>query len=134
MLIKLDITEKQLKEVLLPGDKIKINVLSKNKVIKTYDSAIVIDILNDNGMSVFDVYYKLFSLSRKKQEELFLNNNFQKNIVPSNILLKVTELDSLDYNNIKKDELSYEITLLNEIEENIVLKALNDLKKRYSDK
>ncbi|HBG2133302.1 TPA: hypothetical protein KPJ62_003664 [Clostridioides difficile] len=134
MLIKLDITEKQLKEVLLPGDKIKVSILSKNKVIKTCDSAIVIDILNDNGISIFDVYYELFTLSRKKQEELFLNNNFQKNIVPSNILLKVTELGYLDYNNIKKEELSYEITLLNEIEENIVLKALNDLKKRFSDK
>ncbi|HBF1820711.1 hypothetical protein [Clostridioides sp. ZZV15-6597] len=133
-LITLDITEKQLKHMLVPGDKIKISILNKDNIIKTYDSAIVIDILNNNGISIFDIYYKLFVLSKEKQEELLFNIDFQKNIEPANILLKVIEIDSIDYNSLKKYELNYEITLLNEIEENIILKALSDLKKKYSDK
>lgn len=133
-LITLDVSEKQLKHMLVPGDKIKISILNKDNIIKTYDSAIVIDILNNNGISIFDIYYKLFVLSKEKQEELLFNIDFQKNIEPANILLKVIEIDSIDYNSLKEYELNYEITLLNEIEENIILKALSDLKKKYSDK
>ncbi|HBG5344052.1 TPA: hypothetical protein KQG29_001416 [Clostridioides difficile] len=132
-LITLDITEKQLKHMLVPGDRINISILNKDKIIKIYDSAIVIDILNDNGISIFDVYYKLFELSKEKQEELLFNSNFQKNIGPAKISLKVIEMDSINYNSLIEDGLNYEITLLNEIEENIILKALSDLKKRYSD-
>lgn len=157
-LAKLDISADTFGEMLVPGDHINVRVsyteqvytlptpeefamqqqtgiqaqTSVKKQDKLFNNVAVLDILNSNGESIFDIYYKLLALPKDKQYETLQDEDFQKTVEPSQILLNVTPEEADHYMDIKGKGPSYMMTLLPRTSGNAITEALNELQTGFA--
>lgn len=96
---------------------------------RIFDNATVLDILNKDGESIFDLYYKLLSMSTSAQQKTIKSEEFKKNVQPVNILLNVTAEEADDYMDIVGKSPSYLMTILPRNSENVITEALQQLLK-----
>ena len=149
--IKLDATE--FGQMLVPGDKINIrttytdneytlpsesdfmlqqqmgiqaeSTITKNAML--FNSVVVLDILNANGESIFDLYYQLLALPKSTQLKTVATDEFKEQVVPKDILLNVTPEEADRYMSIQSKSPQYLMTLLPRTSGNLITEALNEL-------
>lgn len=152
-LLKLDVKADQFGEMLVPGDKINVRASYTDQIytlpteeayklqkeagiqgnssikrkVKLFNNAVVIDILNNDGASIFDIYYKLLALPNQKQQEIVNTEDFKESVRPSQILLNVTEEEADNYMDIEGKGADYMMTLLPRTGGNLITDALNNL-------
>lgn len=152
-LLKLDIKADQFGEMLVPGDKINVRAAyteqiytlpdeqsyllqqqtgiepqtSITKQILLFNNTTVLDILNGQGESIYDIYYNLLALPKSKQLEALGSDKFQDKVKPSQILLNVTPEEADNYMSIQSKGPSYMMTLLPRTNGNLITEALNEL-------
>lgn len=152
-LLKIDIEANQFGNMLVPGDKINIRVAyeetqyvlptekdfilqqqmgitSDNKVTKNellFNSVSVLDILNAEGESIFDIYYELLALPKAQQLSAVEDETFQLAVQPVEILLNVTPEEADRYMSITNKGPKYMMTLLPRTSGNLITEALSDL-------
>lgn len=152
-LLKLDIKADQFGEMLVPGDKINVRAAyteqiytlpdeqsyllqqqtgiepqtSITKQILLFNNTTVLDILNGQGESIYDIYYNLLALPKSKQLEALGSDEFQDKVKPSQILLNVTPEEADNYMSIQSKGPSYMMTLLPRTNGNLITEALNEL-------
>ncbi|HBG2133301.1 TPA: hypothetical protein KPJ62_003663 [Clostridioides difficile] len=157
-LLKLDIKADQFGEMLVPGDKINVRAAYTDQVytlpseeaykmqqeagiqpntaiqrkVKLFNNAVVIDILNSDGASIFDIYYKLLALPKAKQQEIIATEDFKTSVKPVQILLNVTEEEADNYMDIEAKGANYMMTLLPRTNGNIITDALNNLQTGFT--
>jgi hypothetical protein len=115
-LLKLDLKANEFGKMLVPGDRINVrasyteneyklpdekDILLQQQMgiqpdstvtrnIKLFNNVPVLDILNKDGDSIFDIYYKLLALPKQEQQTTVASEDFQKKIQSTFILLNLT--------------------------------------------
>ncbi len=72
----------------------------------------ILDMLNGEGNSIFDLYYYYISLGAQEQEALLKDDAFLESVTPASILLEVTSEQVEKYMTVQAKDAKYQITLL----------------------
>lgn len=157
-LLRLDIKADEFGEMLVPGDKINVRASYTDQVYTLPDdeafalqqqtgiqpqtttprqemlfsSATVLDMLNSQGESIFDLYYKLLALPKSKQQEVLKSEEFKEQVKPVQILLNVTTEEADNYMSIQNKGANYMMTLLPRSGGNAITDALNELQTGFA--
>lgn len=152
-LLKINLDAEEFGKMLVPGDKINVRATySENeytlpsekdymlqqqlgiqpqtmvtKNIMLFNNVVVLDILNSNGESIFDIYYRLLALPKSQQQATVSKKEFQDQVVPSHILLNVTPEEADRYMSVTNKGPKYMMTLLPRTSGNLITEALNEL-------
>lgn len=152
-LLKLDLEATQFGKMLVPGDKINVrasytetdytlpdektfqmqqqmgmsNQNTTQRNIKLFNNVTVLDILNAQGESIFDIYYKLLALPKATQQEMVATDTFKQQVEPQQILLNVTPEEADQYMQIGNKSPKFMMTLLPRTSGNLITEALNEL-------
>lgn len=100
---------------------------SVKRQILLFNNVAILDMLNSNGESIFDMYYDLLALPKAKQQELINSEDFQASVEPSDILLNVTPEEADRYMSIQSSGPTYMMTLLPRTSSNAITEVLNEL-------
>ena len=94
----------------------------------------VLDMLNSDGNSIFDIYYDYISKSKSKQQELLKDSKFLKSIEPDTILLEVTAEEADRFMQISAYNPKYLMTLLPRTGSNSIIDSLADIQAALAGK
>ncbi len=157
-LLKLDMKADEFGEMLVPGDKINVRATYTDQVYSLPDEqsyalqqqtgiqpqtsiqkqeflfsgATVLDMLNSEGASIFDLYYKLLALPKSKQQEILKSEEFKEQVKPVKMLLNVTPEEAEAYQKIQSKGANYLMTLLPRTGGNAITDALNELQTGFA--
>lgn len=92
-----------------------------------FNNVTILDMLNGNGESIFDKYYKFISLPKAEQTAALQSEDFKAAVQPGQILLCVTEEEADMYMSIQDKGATYMMTLLPRTGSNVILNALSGL-------
>ena len=149
-LVKLDVSADVFGDMVVPGDKVNIRCIytetsynlptveeyeamqqlgltmntTEEKQVKLFSNVSILDMLNSNGESIFDIYYELASMSVSQQRAMVETAEFKERTAPSQILLCVTEEEADMYMRIQNKSPQYMLTLLPREGSNLILDAL----------
>lgn len=94
---------------------------------KLFNEVSILDMLNKDQESIFDIYYNYLSLSSAEQAILAKDEDFIKSIEADSILLEVTAEQADAYAKIVEKNPSYLITLLPRTGSNAIIDSLSEL-------
>ncbi len=95
-----------------------------------FDSIIVMDMLNSNSHSIYEVYKEVMKLSEDKKQEVMKSDQFLKSIQPRSLLLAGSREQISNYAKFKSaDTKAFLITILSRAERDVVLDQLPTLEK-----
>lgn len=149
-LLKLDVSADVFGEMVVPGDRVNIRCIytetnynlptvaeyeameqlglqmntTTEVQTKLFSGVSVLDMLNSNGESIFDIYYNLINLSTSEQQAMLNSSEFKEKTAPSQILLCVTAEEADMYMRISNKNPQYMLTLLPREGSNLILDAL----------
>jgi hypothetical protein len=149
-LLKLDVSADVFGEMVVPGDRVNIRCIytetnynlptvaeyeameqlglqmntTTEVQTKLFSGVSVLDMLNSNGESIFDIYYNLINLSTSEQQAMLNSSEFKEKTAPSQILLCVTAEEADMYMRIANKNPQYMLTLLPREGSNLILDAL----------
>lgn len=152
-LLPIDLDPGQFGEMLVPGDKVNIRAsyqepiytlpteeefrlqqqtgiepqTSEERRVMLFNSVSVLDILNSEGASIFDIYYDLLRLPKNAQRELAKTEDFKASVIPVKILLNATPEEADMYMSIQNKGPQYMMTMLPRTTSNIITEALSEL-------
>lgn len=152
-LLRLDIDPEEFGNILVPGDKLNIRIsydeqdytllndseysaliASGGVQAKTvrvekmlFSGVTVLDMLNSDGDSIFDMYYLLLNYNTKQQEEFMNSPEFIEKTTPVKVLLNVTAEEAEAYMRVKGKSPQMMVTLLPRESGNVITEALADL-------
>lgn len=149
-LVKLDVSADVFGDMVVPGDRVNIRCIyteqsyklptvaeyeamnqlgltmnnTEEKQVKLFSNVAILDMLNSDGESIFDIYYELTNLSTAQQQATIKTDEFRSKTAPSQILLCVTEEEADMYMRIQNKQPTYMLTLLPREGSNLILDAL----------
>lgn len=152
-LLKLDVSADVFGDMIVPGDRVNIRCIytdttyklptveeyeamtalglsldsTEEKQIMLFSNVSILDMLNANGESIFDIYYNFINLSVSEQQAMLKSEDFKTSTAPSQILLCVTAEEADMYMRIQNKTPQYMLTLLPREGSNLILDALADL-------
>lgn len=77
-----------------------------------FSEVTVLDMLNSDGNSIFDIYYDYISKSKEEQAALLADSEFLTSVEPDTILLEVTAEEADRFMEIEANDAEYLMTLL----------------------
>lgn len=77
-----------------------------------FSEVTVLDMLNSEGNSIFDIYYDYISKSKEEQATLLADSEFLTSVEPDTILLEVTAEEADRFMEIEANDAEYLMTLL----------------------
>lgn len=87
----------------------------------------VLDMLNGEGESIFDIYYDFISASKSAQAEALANDEFLKSIEPKSILIECTAEEADRFMEISAKKPEYLMTLLPRTSSSAIIDSLSDI-------
>lgn len=87
----------------------------------------ILDMLNSEGNSIFDIYYSYISASKEKQAEALANEEFIDSIEPSSILVECTSEEADRFMEISAKNPEYLMTLLPRTSSSAIIDSLSDI-------
>lgn len=87
----------------------------------------ILDMLNGNGQSIFDIYYEYISKTKSEQQALLSDDSFLENVQPASILLEVTSEEVERYMKLQANGASYQMTLLPRKSSSSITDSLSDI-------
>lgn len=87
----------------------------------------VLDMLNSEGNSIFDIYYDYISASKDAQEEALSNEDFLASIQPESILIECTSEEADRFMDISAKSPKYLMTLLPRTSSSAIIDSLSDI-------
>ena len=103
---------------------------SKEPIVVTemlFNEVTVLDMLNSQGNSIFDIYYDYISKSKAQQNALLQDSEFLKSVQPATILLEVTAEEADRYMEISSKGGTYLMTLLPRTGSNSIIDSLAEI-------
>ncbi len=157
-LLKLGVPAGQFGEMLVPGDRINVRAAfvsqsftlpSESDFIRLqqtgvraqttvpqqvmlFNNVVILDILNGQGESIFDIYAQVLAHPRGVQREIVNSREFKERVSPTHILLNVTPEEADMYMSIQRKSPTYMMTLLPRTGSNLITEALNELKTGFA--
>lgn len=154
-LLRLDITPEAFGDMAVPGDRLNVRMTYETNdyslpseaeykqmleqgaefsgtvlVTETVFSEVtILDMLNSDGESIFDLYYELLTYPDAKRSEIINSDDFKSRTAPECILIAATAEEVERYSRIvAQGNTSYTITLLPRDGSTEILDALDELK------
>ena len=92
-----------------------------------FSEVTILDMLNSQGNSIFDIYYEYISMSKAQQKECLENDEFLESVQPQSILLEVTAEEVERYMKMQGAGATYQITLLPRKSSSSITDSLSDI-------
>lgn len=87
----------------------------------------VLDMLNKDGNSIFDIYYEYISMTKAQQQEALADEAFLDTVTPDSILLEVTAEEVEHFMEMQAAGATYQITLLPRESSTSITDSLSDI-------
>lgn len=87
----------------------------------------ILDMLNGDGESIFDIYYDFISASKSAQSEALSSDEFLKSIEPKSILIECTAEEADRFMEISAKSPEYLMTLLPRTSSSAIIDSLSDI-------
>lgn len=87
----------------------------------------ILDMLNAEGNSIFDIYYDYISASKSKQDEALNSDEFLESITPDSILIECTAEEADRFMEISAKSPTYLMTLLPRTSSSAIIDSLSDI-------
>lgn len=152
-LLSIEIGPGDFGEMIVPGDRINVRIVYQEEVYKLptreeielqertgiapkttvekqeklFNNVAVLDMLNSNQESIFDVYYNLMSLSKAEQEAAMRAEGFRDAVTPRVILLNVTPEEADHYMRVMNKSPQFLLTLLPRTSSNAITELINEI-------
>lgn len=120
-------SEEVYKYVTETGMSSEIGGVEKTKTELMFSEVQILDMLNGNGQSIFDIYYEYISKTKEEQQALLSDDSFLSNVQPSSILLEVTSEEVERYMKLQSLGASYQMTLLPRKSSSSITDSLSDI-------
>lgn len=99
--------------------------VSKNELL--FSEVAILDMLNSDGASIFDIYYDYISKSKAEQNALLQDDAFLQSVTPSTILLEVTAEEADRFMEMESLGAEYLMTLLPRTGSSAILDSLSEI-------
>lgn len=99
--------------------------VKKNELL--FSEVSILDMLNSDGASIFDIYYDYISKSKAEQTALLENDDFLSSVEPDTILLEVTAEEADRFMMMEEYNAKYLMTLLPRTGGSAILDSLSDI-------
>jgi hypothetical protein len=101
-------------------------------VEKTYNELLfsevqILDMLNDSGNSIFDIYYEYISMTKEEQSAALDDDSFLESVQPASILVEVTSEEVERYMELQAAGATYQITLLPRTSSSSITESLSEI-------
>ncbi len=153
-LLKLDVDPKQFGEILVPGDCLNIRAsytetsyklptmeeyqlsmsmglstqTTTKKQVLLFNNVPILDMLNNEGESIFDIYSRFLTYTPAQQKALSQDDKFLSSIEPSSILISATAEEVEQYAKVDSQGASYLLTVLPRSSANTVADIISGYK------
>lgn len=98
------------------------------KVVEPLFSEVqVLDMLNSDGESIFDIYYEYISMSKAQQAEALASEEFLSSVEPESILLECTAEEVEHFMSLQSSSPQYQVTLLPRKSSSAIIDSLADI-------
>jgi hypothetical protein len=97
------------------------------KNILLFSEVNILDMLNSDGASIFDIYYDYISKSKAEQNKLLESSDFLASVKPSTILLEVTAEEADRFMEVSAYNPEYLMTLLPRTGSSAILDSLSEI-------
>lgn len=87
----------------------------------------ILDMLNSDGKSIFDIYYDYISMSKQEQADALKDETFLQSVEPSSILLECTAEEVEHFMKMQKASATYQMTLLPRKSSSAIIDSLSDI-------
>lgn len=87
----------------------------------------ILDMLNSDGASIFDIYFSYISASKDKQSEMLASDDFLDSVKPSSILVECTAEEADRFIDINAKSPSYLMTLLPRRSSSAIIDSLSGI-------
>ena len=101
--------------------------VEQTKTELMFSAVQILDMLNGNGQSIFDIYYEYISKTKAEQQALLQDDSFLENVQPASILLEVTSEEVERYMKLQSKGASYQMTLLPRKSSSSITDSLSDI-------
>ncbi len=112
----------------------KSTVVTETVTEMLFNEVTVLDMLNSNGSSIFDIYYEYISWSKSKQAQSLKDSNFLASVKPSTILLEVTPEEAERFMEMSGRNPQYLMTLLPRTGSSSIIDSLADIQSALNSK
>lgn len=97
------------------------------KVEPLFSEVQILDMLNGDGQSIFDIYYQYISMTKKQQSAALEDSGFLKSVKPESILVEVTAEEVERYMFLQQKGAKYQITLLPRTSSSSITDSLSEI-------
>lgn len=104
-----------------------IGAVSVEKVEPLFEEVRILDMLNGEGSSVFDIYYSYISATKQQQQAMLEDDSFLSSVQPASILLECTAEEVERYMEFQKLGATYQITLLPRVSSSQITDSLSEI-------
>lgn len=87
----------------------------------------ILDMLNSDGNSIFDIYFSYISASKEKQSEMLASDDFLESVKPSSILVECTAEEADRFIDISAKGPTYLMTLLPRRSSSAIIDSLSGI-------
>ena len=120
-------SEEQYKYQMESGSAQGTSGVEQTKTELMFSEVQILDMLNGNGQSIFDIYYEYISKTKAEQQALLSDDSFLQNVQPASILLEVTSEEVERYMKLQSLGASYQMTLLPRKSSSSITDSLSDI-------
>lgn len=99
--------------------------VQKNEML--FSEVTILDMLNSDGASIFDIYYDYISKSKSAQNALLQDDSFLSSVEPKTILLEVTAEEADRFMEMDSKGAEYLMTLLPRTGSSAILDSLSEI-------
>lgn len=104
-----------------------INAVQTTVTEPLFKEVAILDMLNSDGNSIFDIYYNYISMTKAEQAAALEDDDFLASVEPASILLEVTEEEVEHYMRLQDAGATYQMTLLPRTSSSSIIDSLNDI-------
>jgi hypothetical protein len=104
--------------------------VKKNELM--FSEVHILDMLNSEGASIFDIYYSYISKTKEEQQALLKSEEFINSVKPSSILLECTSEEVERYMDMQSKGATYKLTLLPRSSSSSITDSLADIQEALS--
>lgn len=105
----------------------EIGAVQVEKTEPLFEEVRILDMLNSDGSSVFDIYYSYISATKQQQQAMITDDGFLKSVQPASILLECTAEEVERYMEFQKLGASYQMTLLPRVSSSQITDSLSEI-------
>lgn len=92
-----------------------------------FSEVTILDMLNGNGSSIFDLYYEYIAATKQEQQAMLEDDGFLANVKPASILLEVTSEEVERYMLLQSSNATYQMTLLPRTSSSSITDSLSEI-------